>query len=154
MAESRECWSRGALAFWRSGGEDFHVDPVALSAYRSIVEALRAHGVKLIFVVPPTAGELLEPKRASFDRYVRQIRTGLVRETDLWFDYTDDAGFRLPSTDFLDGVHCTAEAAARLVADLDRRVEAAIAAVRLNLGRQRTLTGRLVPRGRRARMIA
>jgi hypothetical protein len=120
------------LAFWQTGDE-FVVDPVALTAYREMVEDLRARGVAVIFVVPPCADEIVAPKRASFARYVGRVRAEVARGDDLWLDYTDAAasGFHVESADFVDGVHFTTGAAARFVADLDRKVQGAVAAGRL-----------------------
>jgi lysophospholipase L1-like esterase len=120
------------LAFWLQGSE-FEVDPVAFAAYRDMVEALRARGVALVLIVPPCADEVLAPKRASFDRYVRRVRAEVARPGDLWLDYTDEAasGFHVERADFADGVHLTPKAAARLVADLDRKVQVEVAAGRL-----------------------
>jgi hypothetical protein len=108
---------------WRPA-EEFDIDPIAHSEYLRLVADLRARGVQLIFIVPPTWEGLLEGKRSGFDKYVRLIRSQVSTGRDEWIDFTSEeySRIRREPNDFSDGVHLVDEAARRLVAELDARV--------------------------------
>jgi len=117
---------------WRPA-EEFDIDPIAHAAYLDLVADLRAHGVRIVFIVPPTFEELLHGKRAAFDRYVHLIQSEAATVGDEWYDFTGDdyAEFRRDPVNFGDGVHFKPEAARLLVAALNAKVNDAIARGRL-----------------------
>jgi len=107
---------------WRPG-DAFDVDPAALAAYRDAIRELRANRLQIVFVVPPTAEDVLRPKRAAYDRYVRLIR-GDSTADDKWIDFTSDdyAAFRRDRTHFPDGSHLNTEAARILVSYINAAI--------------------------------
>ena len=100
---------------WRPG-DTFDIDPSALAAYRDAIRQLRAKRLQIVFIVPPTAEDVLQKKRSAFDSYVRLIQADSTTD-DVWIDFTSDvyAGFRRNRARFPDGSHLNAEAAMALV---------------------------------------
>lgn len=86
-------------------GVDFDVDPIALKAYRDIVAELHAHGVRLLFVVPPISEPLLDAQRSAFAKYSDLFRQDM-RPDDRLVDFTsaEFLAFRT-APHFADGVH-------------------------------------------------
>ncbi|HXA64291.1 MAG TPA: hypothetical protein VNV82_04015 [Bryobacteraceae bacterium] len=103
---------------------DFEVDPIAFRAYREVVFELHAHGVQIVFIVPPPEQRLFVPKRAAFQKYFNTIRT-VMDPTDKVIDFTTDefADFRADPANFQDGVHLLPAGAARLVSVINARVQ-------------------------------
>lgn len=106
-------------------GAEVHIDETALEDYRALVSELRAHGVKLVAVVPPTMEELLEPKREAMDRYTARMWT-LFSPGDRLIDFNgpEYAAFRRDHGNYRDGVHFSRRGAAAVVELLDRRLKA------------------------------
>jgi hypothetical protein len=117
---------------WRPGDE-FDVDRVAYAEYLELVTELRAHGVQVVFIVPPMFEGLLQGKRLAFDKYVRSIRSKAAMAGDVWLDFTgdEDYEFRRNAAHFGDGVHFEPEAARVLVEKLNDRLNDSIARGRL-----------------------
>ncbi len=99
-----------------AGGGDFEVDPVALVAFQDSVANFRAHGVQLVFVVPPVEQDLWSRKRTAFQNYFQKIRP-LIAPQDKLIDFTADdfAEFRASSANFVDGLHLTPKGARQVV---------------------------------------
>lgn len=104
-------------------GSRFEIDPVALETYRSFLAELRAHGIRIVFVVPPLFEGLLDSKREAFDNYARMIQAE-SRAGDKWIDFTSDsfAAFRKDRSNFVDGVHMVPGATRQVVAHLNAAV--------------------------------
>src|ERR1039457_3078795 len=85
---------------------EFTVDPVAMQAQRDLVADLRARGVRIVFIVPPTSEHLLATRRASMERYLLRMRSE-IGAADLWLDFMSPEGeaFRQARANFSDGVH-------------------------------------------------
>lgn len=107
----------------------FEIDPVALAAYRDIIADLRLHHVQIVFIVPPLREDLLRAKQSAFHDYNRFIETS-KRPEDLELDFTSTefADFNRNAANFADGVHLNPEAAAAIVAELNRRIDGWVAA--------------------------
>jgi hypothetical protein len=105
-------------------GVEVHVDEAAFEEYRALVGELRAHGVKLVAVVPPTMDELLEPKRAAMDRYTARMWT-LFSPGDRLIDFNGPAyaAFRRDRGNYRDGVHFSRRGATAIVELLDRNLK-------------------------------
>jgi hypothetical protein len=104
-------------------GAEIHVDEAAFEEYRALVSELRAHGLRLIAVVPPTRDDLLEPKRAAMDRYTARI-WALFSPGDRLIDFNgpEYAAFRRDRDNYRDGVHFSRRGAAAMVELLDRQL--------------------------------
>lgn len=102
---------------------EFTVDPVALQAHRDLVANLRARGVQIVFIVPPTSEHLLQTKRAPLERYLRRMRSE-IGTGDLWVDFLvpEDEAFRKTRANFSDGVHLTPDGARQVVAQINAAV--------------------------------
>jgi hypothetical protein len=100
-------------------GTDFEVDPIAFQTYLDVIQEIRAHGVRIVFVVPPVAEDLLQGKRAAFEKYLRLIQARLAPGEEL-IDFTSSpyAGFRANGDHFIDGVHIEGVAAEEVVSML------------------------------------
>lgn len=112
--------------------QEFNLDPVALRAYLDLVADLRARGVKLVFIVPPTSEQLLRTKRVPLERYVRHMRSE-IGTGDLWIDFmsTEYQEVCNDSSNFSDGVHLTKGAAGRVIGHVNTAVNRWIAEGRL-----------------------
>jgi hypothetical protein len=105
-------------AMWNTS--DFEVDSVALQRYLDVVNSLRAHGVRVIFIVPATSETLLSTKRAAMERYVQRIRSVVGDRDELWIDFLASEYRDLcRAANFTDGVHFTSDGARQLVARLN-----------------------------------
>ena len=111
---------------------EFKVDRVALQAHRDLVANLRARGVQLIFIVPPTSEQLFETKRAALERYLDLMRSE-IGAGELWIDFLSPEGeaFRKTRANFSDGVHLTPDGARQVVAQINAAVNRWIAERRL-----------------------
>jgi len=105
------------------GSADFEVDPIALASYRDVVSELHAHGVQIVFVVPPLEEQLFVPKRAALQKYFNTIRP-MMAVRDKVIDFTTDefADFRAEPRNFIDGVHLLPAGAARIVSIINARI--------------------------------
>jgi hypothetical protein len=102
---------------------DFTLDPPALQAYRDLVANLRAHGVQIVFIVPPTSEQLLQTKRAPLERYLQRMRSE-IGTGDLWIDFLSPEHEALcrNRANFSDGVHLTSDGARQVVARINTAV--------------------------------
>lgn len=103
---------------------EFAVDPIALQAYRDLVGTLRAHGVKIVFIVPPIFEQLLQSKAGPLERYLTRMRSA-IGPGDLWIDFLSHEyeDLRKRRANFSDGVHLTSDGATLVVGHIDRAVE-------------------------------
>ena len=117
-----------------AGSGDFEVDPVALAAFRDSVSNFRAHGVQLVFLVPPVEDDLLERKRTAFQDYLQQIRP-LIAQQDKLMDFTGDdfTDFRMDARNFTDGIHLTPEGSGQLIHRIQGRLAQWIAGGELKI---------------------
>jgi hypothetical protein len=99
---------------------DFEVDPIALQVYLDVIQEIRAHHVRIVFVVPPVSEDLLRVKRAAFEKYLGLIHLHVATGEEL-IDFTSGpyAGFRANEDHFIDGVHMESAAAAEVVSMLN-----------------------------------
>jgi hypothetical protein len=104
-------------------GSDFEIDPVARSAYRDVVLALRAHRIPIAFVVPPISDQMRARKGDAFGRYAAEILRDRAPD-DVLVDFTAEelGAIGHEAANFTDGVHLRASAAARLAAAMAERL--------------------------------
>ena len=116
---------------------EFTVDPVALRAYGDLVASLRARGVQIVFIVPPTSEYLLQTKRAPMERYLLRMHSDVGIES-LWIDFLSPEGeaFRKTRANFSDGVHLTPDGAKQVVAQINAAVNRWITERRLVLAKR------------------
>lgn len=110
------------------GASEFTIDPIALKCYKDLVSSLRARGIQIIFIVPPTSERVLTTKRGALENYVRRMRSE-IGAGDLWMDLTGDDfdDFRKNPRNFADGVHLTQSGAKQIVATIRSTVNVWIA---------------------------
>ena len=105
-------------------GKDFQVDPIAFEKYREAIAELHEHKIRIVFVVPPTAENLLAPKREAFQKYTQSLLSeSSSRDKVLDFSSDEFAEFRRVNSNFLDGVHLNSGAAEKLTAIIDDRLK-------------------------------
>jgi hypothetical protein len=105
---------------------EFYIDPQALQAYKDLVQELRARGIRIVFIVPPTSDPLLQKNQAKLDAYMERMRSEIgTTDNDLWIDFTkkDFDDFRKSPSNFTDGVHLTRAGSNQLVARIDAAVK-------------------------------
>jgi hypothetical protein len=104
-------------------GSDFPIDAEALRAFRRILAECRQHHVAVIFVVPPTAPSIFEPKREAFSKYLAFINSER-RNDELVIDLEAPRyeSFICNPSNFSDGVHISKAGSPRIVALLDREL--------------------------------
>jgi lysophospholipase L1-like esterase len=100
-----------------------HVDEIAFEEYRALLGELRARGVRLVAVVPPTIEDLIGPRRDRMTRYARRV-LALFSPEDLVvdFDRPEHAALRSDPGNFRDGVHLSSRGAQSVVRALDARL--------------------------------
>jgi hypothetical protein len=113
-------------------GTPFEVDPIALAAYRDLVAELRAHHVRMIFIVPPVFEDLLRAQQTAFQDYAQLIEANMASQ-DLLIDFTSEefADFRKNRANFGDGIHLFKNSAAVVVSRINARINDWIAQGRL-----------------------
>jgi hypothetical protein len=103
------------------------IDPIAMAAYKDIVSELHARGIPIVFIVQSPTEEWFVPRKAAWNDYTQPIRK-LMSGQDKLIDFTspefDD--FR-QDRNYVDGLHSTPEAAARIAAGIKQRVDAWVA---------------------------
>lgn len=98
---------------------EFALDPVALQAYRDLVAKLRARGIQLVFIVPPTSEQLLQTKREPLEKYLQEMREQIGTK-GLWIDFLSPEYTNLCArANFSDGVHLTSDGALKVVAQIN-----------------------------------
>jgi len=104
-------------------GTDFTIDPIAMQTYRDFESELHARNVQIIFVIPPFLQSIYAGKPEAFKKYNNMILADKA-EQDQVIDFTSDefTAFRSVAGNFR-GVHLTNEAARRVVAVINERVD-------------------------------
>jgi hypothetical protein len=105
-------------------GADFEVDPIAFQAYLDVITEIRAHHIRIVFVVPPVSENLLQVKRAAFKKYLELIQSHFAPGEEL-IDFTSGpyTEFRANGDHFIDGVHMGSAAAAEVISMLNSAME-------------------------------
>jgi hypothetical protein len=116
---------------------EFAVDPAAMQAYLTLVANLRARGVQIVFIVPPTSEQLLQTKGPPLERYLQRMRSELGTG-DLWIDFMSPeyGQFRKDRANFSDGVHLMPVGARQVVSQIDAAINGWIADRRLVVGKR------------------
>jgi hypothetical protein len=100
----------------------FTVDPLAVQAQRELLAHLRAHGVQVVFIVPPTSEDLLRTKGVQMDQYLQAMRSE-IGEGYLWIDFLAPEYRDLRRrTNFSDGSHLTPDAAKQVVEHINMAI--------------------------------
>jgi hypothetical protein len=104
-------------------GAEFPMDQEAVAAFRRILAACRQHHVAVLYVVPPTAPSIFEPKRAAFGKYLAFIQ-GEQRPGEQIIDLESQKfnRFICNPSNFSDGVHISRAGTPRIVGLLDREL--------------------------------
>ena len=104
----------------------FRLDPVAVDSYMEMLGALRARGVRIVYVIPP----LYEPFRtlnaAAFNDYKQSMHRILPQAPIIDLNGPDFASFRSDTSNYLDCFHLTAEGAAKVDRYLTQQVPIAL----------------------------
>lgn len=126
FSELRKLTDGGTAARRLLEGKKVVIDEEAMQEYRALVAELRASGAQLVAVIPPHPyGVWNTAEYREFDRRSRfLLRPG---ETIVDFNGPEYDSFRRDRGNFYDGVHLTQEAAAFLVAEMNRRLGGATA---------------------------
>jgi hypothetical protein len=106
---------------------NFAIDPVALEDFRSMVQAVRDRGARIVYVVPPLYEPLYEVNRASYAAYLDTIRRALPPAPVIDFDGPEYASLRSDPDNFRDCFHLNPTGAAAFTALLEKLVPEAIA---------------------------
>jgi hypothetical protein len=108
-------------------GTPFRIDETAMKSYIDLVDELHAANIRIVYVIPPLLQSIFASKSDAFTNYTRAALANKL-EQDLLIDFTSDefVDFRRNAGNFKDGVHLTNQAAQRVVAVINIRVNAAL----------------------------
>ena len=98
-----------------------------LEDFRSMVQAVRDRGARIVYVVPPLYEPLYEVNRASYAAYLDTIRRALPPAPVIDFDGPEYASLRSDPDNFRDCFHLNPTGAATFTALLEKLVPEAIA---------------------------
>jgi hypothetical protein len=105
---------------------DYHLDPIALEDYRSMVQSLRSQGAVIVYVIPPMYEPMYQFNKTDIQAYLEFIRKFLPPAPVIDFDgpaYTD---LRSNPDNFIDCCHLEPQAASTVSALLEKLVPEAI----------------------------
>ena len=102
-----------------------NVNPVALNAYRSMLESFRQRQIRPIFIILPTGELQLKTVRERLLKY--RADTGLIRPDDTVIDFDGPAyeDFRKNISNFDDGIHLSRAGSRELSIYLAREIDLA-----------------------------
>ncbi|MGP8270786.1 MAG: hypothetical protein ACLQLH_12010 [Terracidiphilus sp.] len=104
-------------------GTEFSIDETAMKSYTDLVNELHALNIRIIYVIPPLSQSVFALKPNAFANYTRVALANKLEQDEV-IDFTSDefVDFRRNAGNFKDGVHLTNEAARRVVAVINERV--------------------------------
>jgi hypothetical protein len=106
--------------------ESFHIDPVALKDYQTLVQSLRDHGTKVVYIVPPLYKSCLDLNSASFASYVDKVKSLLPPAPLIDLDSPEYASFRANPDNYVNCSHLDAEGAKKIDGILSKLVPEAV----------------------------
>lgn len=102
----------------------FSPDQQAIAYYRSLIENLQAHGIKVVFLVPPLYLPLYDENRTQFDQFLQSMQAALPPARIIDFTGPEFAAFNSNPKNFSDGVHMSPDGAAQISKILDEKLHA------------------------------
>jgi hypothetical protein len=102
---------------------DYHVDPIALTELKRMLEAARDHSERVVVFHPPIPAAVLAVRSAEYAQY-RETVNQLLRPTDTVIDFNSPeyAEMRASNANFIDAVHLSQTGARAVVSELERAV--------------------------------
>ena len=100
----------------------FETDPQAIADYRSLIQELEAHGVKIVYVVPPLYQPLYDANRAQFEQFLQSMQTILPPAPLIDFTGPAYAVYNREPKNFSDGHHMSPYGAVEISRILDRKL--------------------------------
>ncbi len=107
----------------------FRYDPIALEAFRQMLDELRARGTKIIFLQTPVYEPIYQKHKAQFDRFYGAFPLRHADEPLIDFNAPQYAGFRDDAGRWVDPPHLNGESAERMSVELNRAIHAALPGV-------------------------
>jgi hypothetical protein len=103
---------------------DLPVDRQSLADLRALVEELIAHGLKIVYVVPPVQGLSWQVNHNLFTDYVETRKKDLPSAPIIDLTGEEYEWFRADTSNFCDGPHVTPKGAEKITAILNDRLHA------------------------------
>ena len=100
----------------------FKTDPQAFADYRSLIETLQAHGVKVVYVMPPLYQPLYEANRVALQRFLESMRTELPPAPLIDFTKPEYVAYNSNPSNFSDGLHMSPAGAIAISKILDEKL--------------------------------
>jgi hypothetical protein len=100
----------------------FETDPQAIADYRSLIQELEAHEVKIVYVVPPLYQPLYDANRAQFEQFLQSMQTELPPAPLIDFTGPAYAVYNRERKNFSDGHHMSPDGAVEISRILDRKL--------------------------------
>lgn len=101
----------------------FKTDPQAITDYRSLIEALQVHGVKVVYVMPPMYQPLYDANRATLQRFLESMKIELPPAPLIDFTEPEYATYNSNPSNFSDGLHMSPQGATEISRILDQKLQ-------------------------------
>lgn len=102
----------------------FQTDPQAIADYRSLIETLESHGVKIVYVIPPLYQPLYDANRIRLERFLQSMQTALPPAPLIDFTGPEYAAYNSDPRNFSDGLHMSPAGAIEISQILNRKLHA------------------------------
>ncbi len=104
----------------------FAYDPIALEAFRQMLDELRARGTRVIFVETPVFEPVYQRHKAQFDRFYATFPLRHADEALIDFNAPEYAAFRSERGRWVDPPHLNGESAEQVSVEMNRAIHAAV----------------------------
>jgi hypothetical protein len=108
----------------------FRYDPIALEAFRQMLEELRARGARIIFLETPVYEPIYQKHKARFDQFYAAFPLRHADEPLIDFNAPEYARFRSDAGRWVDPPHLNGASAEMMSVELNRAVHAAMPGLR------------------------
>ena len=98
------------------------MDPQSIADYRSLIESLESHGVKIVYVVPPLYQPLYDANRDKFSTFMQLMQAQLPPAPLINFTDPEFAAYNNDPKNFSDGRHHSPDGAIEISKVLDQKL--------------------------------
>jgi hypothetical protein len=100
----------------------FLTDPQSIADYRSLIQTMEAHGIRIVYVIPPLYQPLFDANRSQFQQFLQDMQSQLPPAPLINFTDPEFSGYNSNPANFPDGLHLSPEGAAEISRILDRKL--------------------------------
>jgi len=101
----------------------FDIDPQAVRDYRSLIQTLQAHGIRIVYILPPLYKPIYDAHRGQFQQFLQQMQTELPEAPLIDFTAGEYDAYNNDRQNFSEGMHMSPEGAVKISKILDRKLQ-------------------------------